>query len=539
MAWKDSGATLQPSIMKMVRDDIRDILQRLFPQEEIVVDYVPKAKEGDYYTNLAFKVASRDCKNPEEIAQRIAAQINSPIIKQTTVHLPAFINFTLSEEYLCEQITREPAVNIGKGKRVLIEFVSANPTGPINVVSARAAAIGDSLIRMLKKTGYAAHAEYYVNDTGRQTDLLAESVYQRSLEMQGGRAQIPEGGYHGEYLKELAKEVIEKGLENHEDIKRYSIEYFIQDHQEVMRKFDVFFDVWTLESEIYKGNYVDRVLNTLQERNLTYTEDGALFFKTTEYGDDKDRVIITSDQRNTYLLPDIAYHLNKLERKYEQLIDIWGPDHQGHIKGILGGMQALGYARDILRILIVQEVKIKERGKSLSMSKRAGTFASLSDLLEKVPKDVIRFFFLMRSSSQHLEFDLDLALKQSDENPVYYVQYAYARIQSIIKHGAQCGIDLPEHADLSLLKEKEELELIKDILKYEEILHDAVQNLEPYMITYYLIELARDFHLFYQKHRVVGDDRKLSQARLYLIHRTAMTIKDGLELLGVSCPEKM
>jgi arginyl-tRNA synthetase len=525
--------------MKMVRDDIRDILQRLFPEEEITVDYVPKDKDGDYYTNLGFKIASRECKNPEEIAQRIAAQISSPIIKQTTVHRPAFINFTLSEKYLYEQFTRDPAVNIGKGKRVLIEFVSANPTGPINVVSARAAAVGSSLIRLLKKTGYDADAEYYINDTGRQTDLLAESVYQRSLEMKGGRAQIPEDGYHGEYLKEVAREVIEKWLESHEDIKQYSIEYFIRNHQEVMRNFDVSFDLWTRESEIYKGNYVDRVLNTLKEKDLTYTEDGALFFKTTEYGDDKDRVIITSDERNTYLLPDIAYHLHKLERKYDRLIDIWGPDHQGHIKGILGGTQALGYARDILRVLIVQEVKIKERGKLLTMSKRAGTFAALSDLLEKVPKDVIRFFFLMRSSSQHLEFDIDLALKQSEENPVYYVQYAHARIQSIIKHADQSGIDLPKHADLSLLKEKEELGLIKDILKYEEILHDAVQNLEPYMITYYLIDLAHDFHLFYQRHRVIGEDRKLSQARLYLIQKTAMTIKDGLELLGVSCPEKM
>ncbi len=540
MALKDSGATLPPSSMKMVRHDIRDILQNLFPKEEIVVDYVPKDKEGDYYTNLAFKLASRERKNPEETARMIAAQINSPIIKQTTVHPPAFINFTLSEEYLCEQLTREPAVNVGKGKRVLIEFVSANPTGPINVVSARAAAVGDSLIRLLKKTGYAADAEYYVNDTGRQTDLLAESVYQRSLEMQGGRAQIPEGGYHGEYIKEVAREVIGKGLENHEDIKRCSIEYFVSDHQNVMRKFGVVFDVWTRESDVYKGNYVERVLNILQNKDLTYIEDGAVFFKTTNYGDDKDRVIITSDKRNTYLLPDIAYHLNKLERKkYDQLVNIWGPDHHGRIRGILGGMQALGYATDILRILIVQEVKIKESGKTLSMSKRAGTFASLSDLLEKVPRDVIRFFFLMRSSSQHLEFDIDLALKQSEENPVYYVQYAHARIQSIIKHANQSGIDMPKHADLSLLKEKEELGLIKDILKYEEILHDAVQNLEPYMITYYLIDLAHDFHLFYQKHRVVGDNLELSQARLYLIQRTATTIKDGLELLGVSCPEKM
>jgi arginyl-tRNA synthetase len=524
----------------MVRDDIRIILQHLFPQEEIVIDYVPKDKEGDYYTNLAFRIASRENKDPWDVAQSIASQIASPIIKQTTVHRPAFVNFTLNEQYLYEQLTKDAVLDIGRGRRYLIEFVSANPTGPINIVSARAAAVGDSLIRLLKKTGYCADAEYYVNDTGRQTDLLAESVYQRTIEMKGRRAEIPKGGYHGEYVRDVAREVIENGLENRDEIKRYAVEYFIKNHQEVMRNFGVIFDVWTRESDIYKGDYVEKVMNTFRERGLTYVQDGAVFFRTMEYGDDKDRVIITSDKRNTYLLPDIAYHLNKLERKkYDQLVDIWGPDHQGHIRGILGGIQALGYPADMLRVLIVQEVKIKEHGKILSMSKRAGTFASLSDLLEKVPRDVIRFFFLMRSSSQHLEFDIDLALMQSDENPVYYVQYAYARIQSIIKHAAQSDIKVPTCVDLSLLKENEELRLIKDILKFGEILHDAVVNLEPYTITYYMIDLARDFHSFYQKHRVVGDDRKLSESRLYLIHRTASTIKDGLELLGVSCPEKM
>ncbi len=524
----------------MIRNDIRTILLALFPGEDIAVDYVPRDKEGDYCTNLAFRIASREGKDPWDTAQRIASRIDNPIFKRVNVYRPAFINFTLSEEYLYQQLTADTTLDIGKGKRYLIEFVSANPTGPINIVSARAAAVGDSLIRLLKKTGYAADAEYYVNDMGRQTDLLAESVYQRILELKGGRAEIPEGGYHGEYIKDVAREVIEKGLEDHEDIKNYAVEYFVRNHQDVLRNFGVAFDVWTRESDVYKGGYVERALSAITEKGLTYTEDGAVFFKTTEYGDDKDRVIITSDKRNTYLLPDIAYHLNKMERNaYDELIDIWGPDHQGHIKGMLGGMQALGYEADTLRILIVQEVKIKEHGKILSMSKRAGTFASLGELLERVPRDVIRFFFLMRSSSQHLEFDIDLALKQSDENPVYYVQYAHARINSIIERAAESGIEVPRSANLSLLKEDEELTLIKDIIRFEETLHDAAVNLEPYMVTYYMIDLARDFHAFYQKHRVVCDDRQLCESRLYLIQRTAARIKEGLDLLGVSCPEKM
>ena len=523
----------------MIRETLKKILEEQFPEEEIVVDYVPRNKQGDYYTNLAFRIASREGKKPLEVAKRIAAQINNPIIKEVTVQKPAFINLTLSDDYLYEQLSKEVKVDIGKGKSVLIEYVSANPTGPINVVSARAAAIGDSLIRLLRKVGFRAYAEYYVNDAGRQTDLLAESVRQRIVEIQGGNARIPEDGYHGDYIKDVAKNAMNKGITEYEDIKRFAIEYFIDDHKHVMQDFGIHFDVWTLESEIYGKNYVDKVLRILERKNLTYVEDGALYFKSSDFGDDKNRVIVTSDNRHTYLLPDIAYHLEKIERKYSQLVNIWGPDHHGRIKGILGGIQALGYPSDILRILIVQEVKLKKGGELITMSKRAGTFATLNDLLDKIPRDVVRFFFLMRSSSQHLDFDLDLALKQSEENPVYYVQYAYARIKSIIKYAAESGIDLSGSADLSLIKEPEEFELIKDILRFPEILEDAVRTFEPYTIAYYMIDIARDFHSFYQKHRVVGDDQRLTRARLYLISKAAITIENGLELLGVSCPEKM
>lgn len=523
----------------MIRKDIKEILKKQFPEEEIVIDYVPRDKEGDYYTNLAFKVAAREGKRPKEVAERIASQIKSAIIKKISVHEPAFINFTLSEEYLHEQLTKVPELNFGKGRRILIEYVSANPTGPINVVSARAAAVGDALIRLLRQTGFTAHAEYYVNDSGRQTDLLAESVHERMKELRGGTAKIPKDGYHGEYVKNVAREAVTKGLDNHQDIKKYSIEYFVNDHRRVMENFGVIFDVWSHESKIIEKNRIEEVLGILKDKNLVYTKDGARFFKTTDFGDDKDRVIVTSDNRNTYLLPDIAYHLDKLARKYDQLVNIWGPDHHGRIKGILGGIQALGYAKETLKIMIVQEVKLKQSGKLVSMSKRAGTFASLSDLLDQIPRDVVRFFFLMRSSSQHLEFDLDLALKQSEENPVYYVQYAHARIKSIIEYAAQNGIELSDRVDLALIKENEELNLVKDILKYAEILEEAVRTFEPYVITYYMIELAHDFHYFYQKHRVVSDDRELTKARLYLIHKTAETIRNGLELLGVSCPERM
>lgn len=523
----------------MIRHDLKAIFRKRFPEEDITIDYVPKDKEGDYYTNLAFRVASREGKPPMEVAQEIAAQIEDPIVKKVTVHQPAFINLTLSEEYLYEQLTAPVMLNVGEGKKILIEYVSANPTGPINVVSARAAAVGDSLIRLFNHVGYEAHAEYYINDAGRQTDLLAESVRQRMVEIAGGSAQIPENGYHGEYVKDVAREAAAKGLQDISEIRDYAVGYFIDDHKRVMTDFGARFDFWTRESEIYKKNYVEKVMDTLRHENLIYEEEGATFFKASAFGDDKDRVIVTSDKRNTYLLPDIAYHAWKIGREYEQLIDIWGPDHHGRIKGIKGGLQALGHPPDILRILIVQEVKLKKGGKSVSMSKRSGTFETLKDLLDKIPKDVVRFFFLMRSSSQHLDFDLDLALKHTDENPVYYVQYAHARIKSIIEYAREQGVSFEDEAKLSLIREKEELDLVKSILRFPEVLEDAASNFEPYLITYYLIDLAHDFHYFYGKHRVVSDDRELTRARIYLIEKAAAVLNSGLDLLGVSCPEKM
>lgn len=522
----------------MIRHELKNILKKMFPDEEIVIDYVPKEKEGDYSTNVAFKIAAKQGKDPKKIAEHIAGQIKDPIIKNVTVHKPAFINFSLSEDYLLHTVMEKIDVNVGQGKSILIEYVSANPTGPINIVSARAAAVGDSLIRILNKTGFKAHAEYYINDGGRQTELLAESVRQRMNEIQGRTANIPEDGYHGEYIVDVAKEVLANGIKR-EDIKQYSINYFVNEHKKTLEQFGVFFDSWTYESDIYKKKYVERVLKILKDKNLTYMKDGALFFKTTEFEDDKDRIVVRSDKRDTYLLPDIAYHFDKIQRKYDQLINIWGPDHHGRIKGLIGGIRALGYAQDILHVLIVQEVKLKKGGKFLTMSKRAGTFTTLDEFLAKIPKDVIRFFFLMRSSSQHLDFDLDLALKQSQENPVYYVQYAYARIRSIIRFAQEKKIEVKRDADLSKIKEKEEIDLVKNILKLPEVLEDAVRTLEPYFITYYLINLAHDFHYFYQKHRVVSDDRELTQGRLFLIMKTAEAIKTGLELLGVSCPERM
>ncbi len=540
MVWKDSGVMHLRYNLIMIRQDLKNLLQQILPEEQIIIDYVPKGKEGDYSTNVAFKIAARKGIEPQKVAEQVAAKIKNPMISSVTVYEPGFINFAISKDYLLHKLfTENGKIDLGKGERILVEYVSVNPTGPINIVNARAAAFGDSLVKVLNATGFKASAEYYINDRGKQIELLAESVEQRMNQLLGKEAKIPEEGYHGEYVIDVAKEIISKGLKDIEDIKIYAVNYFVDQQKKMLESFGVYFNNWVRESDIYKKGLVDKVLKKLKDKNYTYPENNALFFKATEFGDERDRVIITSDNRNTYLLPDIAYHVDKIERKYNNLINIWGPDHHGHIKGLIGGIAALGYSENILKILIVQEVKLKKAGKFTTMSKRAGTMATLDALLDQVPEDVVRFFFLMRSCSQHLDFDIDLALKQSDENPVYYVQYAYARIRSIIKFAEEKGFKDTNTVDISKIKELEEIALVKNILKFTEILEDAVRNLEPYHITYYLIELARTFHYFYQKHRVVSDDRELTKARLALIKKAAKTIRSGLEILGVSCPEKM
>ncbi|MGB9720208.1 MAG: arginine--tRNA ligase [bacterium] len=523
----------------MVRDDLKKLLEDLFPEQKIVIDYVPAGKKGDYTTNLAMRLAAGKSLSPLKIAEDIASKTKSPIINEAVIYPPGFVNFVLNPEYIKEKFKNKEKCNIGKGLKVNVEFVSVNPTGPINIVNGRAAAFGDSLVRLLNYAGFYADAEYYVNDSGRQIELLAESIKQRMNQIEGKEFSIPEDGYHGEYLISVAQHFLQKKITDIEDIKINAVNYFVEQHRSMLENFRVIFKNWIRESEIRNKGYVEKVLKTYEHKNLIFEQDGATYLKTTSYNDSRDRVIITKDGRYTYLLPDIAYHLNKIERNYQNLITILGPDHLGQVDSLYAGLKALDFSENILRIIIVQQVKLKKDDVYVSMSKRAGTFTPLEDLLKEIPVDVIRFFFLMRSSSQHLDFDLDLARTVSEDNPVYYVQYAYARIMSILKYAQEHNITLNENEDLHLIKENEELALIKYVLRFEELVEDAVKNLEPFMLTYYLIELSRMFHHFYQKHRVVSDDKVLSQARLYLIARTAQTIRTGMELLGCSCPERM
>jgi arginyl-tRNA synthetase len=533
------GRCPEGEFLKMVRNEIKNILKQLYPEEPIIVDYVPADKKGDYSTNLALRIARKSSTPPLQIAQDIAKKIDSPIVSETIVYPPGFINFVLNPSYLKEKIKKTERCNIGAGLRVNVEFVSVNPTGPINIVNGRAAAFGDSLVRILNYAGYNADSEYYINDCGKQIELLAESIKQRMNQISGKEFSIPEDGYHGEYLIPLARDFLNAGITDIERIKKEAVHYFLSQHQSMLNNFRVNFKNWIRESEIRNKGYVEKILKVFKDRGLLFEQDRATYLKTTDFNDTRDRVIITKDNRYTYLLPDIAYHLNKIERNYQFLITILGPDHLGQISSLYAGLKALDYKENILKIIIVQEVKLKRDGKYIPMSKRAGTFITLEDLLNEIPVDVSRFFFLMRSSSQHLDFDLDLAKNVSEENPVYYVQYAYARIMSIIKFASEKGFILNDEVALDLIKEKEELDLMKYILRWEETVEDAVKNFEPFMITYYLIGLARIFHHFYQKYRVVSDDESLTMARLFLIKKTAETIKTGMELIGCSCPERM
>lgn len=524
----------------MVRDDIKEILRQLYPEERIMIDYVPPDKKGDYSTNLAMHLASKKSISALKIAEEISKRIKTPIIDETIIYPPGFVNFVLNPVYVKEKFKKTEKCNPGNGLKVNVEFVSVNPTGPINIVNGRAAAFGDSLVRLLNYAGYNADAEYYINDCGRQIELLAESIKQRMNQISGKEFSIPEDGYHGEYLIPIAEKFLNENITDTEQIKSEAVNYFLNQHQSMLENFMVTFKNWIRESEIRDKGYVEKILKIFKEKGFIFEQGGATYLKTKIFNDIRDRVIITRDGRYTYLLPDIAYHLNKIERGYQLLITILGPDHLGQVNSLYAGLKALDYGENILKIIIVQEVKLKTGGTYVSMSKRAGTFITLNDLLSEIPVDVSRFFFLMRSSSQHLDFDLDLAKNMSEENPVYYVQYAYARIMSIIKFACERGLDLDNNdVDMDLLNEKEELDLMKYILRFEETVEDAVRNFEPFIITYYLIGLARIFHHFYQKHRVVGEDKRLTKARLFLINKTALTIKTGMELIGCSCPEKM
>lgn len=518
--------------------------------QDLYLDFPADSRFGELSTNIALRLNKITKRPPREIAEDIVNCIKSDLdkspLKEYVEHVKiegaGFINFYLSQAYFHEELGRivtgredSLRVDLGRGKNVLIEFVSANPTGPLSVAHARQAAVGDVLANILAFMGFNAKREYYLNDEGNQINILGKSVSLRISELRGERIEFPEDCYQGDYIYDIAREIIDKGLKI-KDISEYAAGHILNIIKKELDDFGVGFDCWYSQKGLRESGKIEEALNSLKQKGFLYEEDGALWFKSTDFGDDKDRVVIKSDGSYTYLAPDIAYHEEKYKRGFSWLINLWGPDHHGYIGRLKAAVRAFGHEPDSLSVVIVQLASIFKEGKSIEMSTRRGQYITLREVLNEVGRDASRFFFLMRRTSSHLDFDLDTARKETPENPVYYIQYAHARICSILR---QEGAEIKKNADLSVLKEKEEIGLIKKLWQFSSILNICLSTQDPYMLTVYLQELAEDFHKFYDLHRVLGQDDLLTQARISLIEGVRIVFSAGLELLGVSRPEKM
>jgi len=519
---------------------------------------VPKLEEhGDFATNVAFLLTEGLKQPPRKIAESVVKHLpNCDWVEKIEIAGPGFINFFLKpvawQQVVREIIRKQDEYGRGEKKdiKVIVEFVSANPTGPLHIGHGRGAAVGDSLANILTFAGYDVTREYYINDVGKQMRILGHSVYLRYLELLGEKIDFPADFYKGEYIKDLAREVLEKEGEKYKNmpqdeaisqLSHFAGEKILADIKADLSNFSVNFDNWFSERSLVDSGAVKALLAWLKEQNLAYEQDGALWFTSSRFGDEKDRVLVKADGTTTYFASDLAYHKHKMERGFGLLVDIWGADHHGYVARLKSGMQAMGYAPDMLKILLIQLVHLKRGGKPVAMSTRAGEFVTLKEVIAEVGKDAARFIFLTRSCDSHLDFDLEVAKQQTMENPVFYVQYAHARICSIEKMAQEKGISFPPllQIDLTPLETNEEINLMKMLSQFPEVIEGAAQALEPHRLPYYLTELAGVFHRYYNKYRILGMPPKISQARFALAQAVKIVIKNGLNLLGVSAPEKM
>ncbi|MCG3231258.1 arginine--tRNA ligase [Bacillus subtilis] len=519
----------------------------------------PKDKlNGDFSTNIAMKLAKKLKKAPLQIAEEIVGFFDKEIvyIKEVDIVRPGFINFYMDNHYLTELI---PAVikaensygeiNLGMGKRILVEYVSANPTGDLHLGHARGAAFGDSLCNIFDKAGFDVVREFYINDAGNQMQNLSLSIEARYFQALGLNKDLPEGGYQGSDIKEIAIELVkayeDKYLHEEESKRRtffleYGLEHELKKLRRDLENFRVSFDVWFSETSLYQKDKITPSLDVLKERGYIYEKDGATWFKSTNFNDDKDRVLIKKDGSFTYLLPDIAYHKDKIDRGFDKLINLWGADHHGYVSRMKAAIEALGYEKDKLDIVIIQLVNLHKNGYKVKMSKRTGNALTMRDLIEEVGLDAARFFFAMRSADTHLDFDLDLAVSKSNENPVYYVQYAHARICSIIRQGKEEKLFADTDCNWAYINTEKEYDLLKKIGEFPDAVSDAAKKQNPNLITSYVYELATALHSFYNTEKVIDPNNKeKSRARLALMKATQITMKNALKLIGVSAPEKM
>jgi len=525
----------------------------------VEVELTKDPGHGDYASNVAMILASQVRKDPRGIAKVLSQGIEDPegFLEKIEIAGPGFMNFFIREGVLnrfLADVEREGerygSSDLGKGGRVQVEFVSANPTGPLHIGHARGAVVGDVMANILAAAGYRVFREYYINDTGNQMNNLGQSVFLRYRELLGEAAGFPEGCYRGDYIRDLAEELLKRDGKRYLDMEAEEAIRLFTDYagsailggiKEDLRAFGVVFDLYFSERELYREEGVAMLLQALQDKGFIYREGDALWFRTTAFGDEKDRVVIRQNGAPTYFAADIAYHRNKFLRGFETVIDIWGADHHGYIPRMSAAVQALGYEKEALKVILVQLVNLLREGKPVAMSTRSGEFVTLREVVDEVGKDAARYNFLMRRSDSHLDFDLELAKRQSNENPVYYVQYAHARICSIIRMAAERGIEMPAsgQADPGLLKLPEEIDLIKAITRFPEVVEGAARTLEPHRLTFYLNDLAAGFHSYYNKNKVISDDGALTASRLFLVKSVLTVLKNALKMLGVSAPEKM
>ena len=578
---------LQDLIKKCIQDLIsKGILIEMPPN--VRLDHTKDNSHGDYATNIALMLSKQAKMNPVDLAKIIVDQLEeSSFINKIEIAGPGFINFFISDESsssVVSEIIDQGALygssEIGQGKKVLLEYVSANPTGPLHVGHGRGAAYGATISNLLRAVGFKVDNEYYVNDAGRQMDILAVSIYLRYLSLCGENLRFPDNGYQGQYIKDIAQVIYESSgeefykkldlifanvskdgseggdKESHIDgliensksilgdsfraIFQVGIESILGGIKSDLSEFGVVFEKWFSEQSLIDTGLSESCISKLKESQKVFEKDGALWFKTTNYGDEKDRVVVRDNGNHTYFASDIAYHFDKFERGYDKIINVWGADHHGYISRVKASIDALGHSPDKLEILLVQFANLYRGGSKVQMSTRSGSFVTLEDLRKEVGNDAARFFYILRKSEQHMDFDLDLAKSKTNENPVYYIQYAHARICSVFRQANEKEMEVDHsQANLSLLTEGIEKNIIKELSRYKSVLESSAIQYEPHQLAYYLRDLSTHFHSYYNACKFIVEDKHLTQARLSLIHATRQILINGLSILGVSAPESM
>jgi arginyl-tRNA synthetase len=529
----------------------------LSPFPDIVVENPKDEKMGDFSTNVAMTMAKSERKNPKVIAESVARYLKNCDLSQVEIAGPGFINLKMSNEFFLERLRKAVKQgddfgqsDAGQGIKVLIEFVSANPTGPLHVGHGRGAAVGDALGRILKKAGYDLSTEYYINDVGNQMNFLGRSTWLRYRELLGETIEFPEDHYRGEYIKDIANLVKEQSgdefLNKTEEeclpfFREFAKDNILKGIEKDLAEFRVTFENWFSEESLYDDNSVENAIEWLKGKGHIYEKDGAVWLKSSAFDDDKDRVIVKQTGEKTYFCSDIAYHQNKINRGFKKLVNLMGADHHGYVPRMEAVLQAMGYDKKIFKILLVQFVSLLRAGEKVSMSTRSGEFETLADVVKEVGVDAARYYFLMRSSDTHLDFDLELAKAETPENPVFYIQYAHARICSIFRTAEESGLvwNRSGEVDLSPLAEDEEFAIIRAVLAFPEVVEKSARAMEVHRISHYLLDLVSRFHGYYSRHRVISDDKAMTLARLYLLDALRITIHNGFDLMGISSPEKM